>query len=104
MPKYAAQEPGREGVFILQRLAETAAGSGREPFLFAGLLHQGFRAYAERLPTAVRTEWDKVAGRFEEIVFDQPLAHTAALVSGALNVQVDRLPEAVKIAAKKTAA
>ncbi|WP_420469871.1 hypothetical protein [Brevundimonas sp. FT23042] len=101
--EYAAQEPGREDVFILQKLAETASGSGARTFLFAGLLHQGFRAYAERLPSTVRSEWDKVAGRFEEIVFDQPLAHTAALVGGALNVQVDRLPEAVKAAAKKTA-
>ena len=51
--------------------------------MLLGLLHQGFHAYAENLPSAVRHEWEKVAGRFDEIVFDQPLAHTAALVSGA---------------------
>lgn len=93
--EHAAQHPDREDVFVLQRLAESAARSGGQPFVFMGLLHQGFQAYAERLPAIAKHEWDKVAGRFEEIVFDQPLAHTAALVAGALNVHTKRLPTAV---------
>lgn len=82
--EFAAQNPDREDVFALQRLAEVASRSDDRPFLLLGILHQGFQAYAERLPAAIRHEWDKVAGRFEEIVFDQPLAHTAALIGGAL--------------------
>jgi hypothetical protein len=97
--EHAAQRPDREDVFALQRLAEIAARSGDRPFLLLGLLHQGFQAYAERLPFAARHEWDKVAGRFDEIVFDQPLVHTAALVAGALNVQPGRLPPAIRAAA-----
>lgn len=84
--EHAAQNPQAEDVFLLQRLAEIAARSGSRPFIVVGLLHQGFQAYAERLPVSARHEWDKVAGRFEEIVFDQPLAHTAALIAGALGV------------------
>ncbi len=84
--EYAAQNPDAEDVFLLQRLAEMASRSGNRPFIVVGLLHQGFHAYAERLPVAARHEWGKVAGRFEEIVFDQPLAHTAALIAGALGV------------------
>jgi hypothetical protein len=68
-----------------------------------GLLHQGFHAYAESLPTSVRHEWEKVAGRFDEIVFDQPLTHTAALVSGALNVDLRRVPDAVCASARRAA-
>lgn len=106
--EHAALRPEREDIFVLQRLAETAARSGDKPFLLLGLLHQGFQAYAERLPSAVRHEWDKVAGRFEEIVFDQPLAHTAALVAGAINLQTARLPTSVRdaahVAASATAA
>jgi len=75
--EHAAQRPDREDVFVLQRLAERASRSGNHPFLILGLLHQGFQAYAERLPSAAKHEWEKVAGRFDEIVFDQPLAHTA---------------------------
>jgi hypothetical protein len=101
--EHAAQRPDREDVFALQRLGELAARSGKRPFVLLGLLHQGFQAYAERLPSVARHEWDKVAGRFDEIVFDQPLAHTAALVAGALNVQTSRLPTQVRNAARLVA-
>lgn len=101
--EHASQRPEREDVFVLQRLAELAARSGDRPFLLVGMLHQGFHAYAERLPSATRHEWEKVAGRFDEIVFDQPLAHTAALVSGALNLDSRRLPTAVRNAAADAA-
>lgn len=101
--EHAAQRPDQEDVFILQRLAELAGRSGDRPFVLLAMLHQGFQAYAERLPSASRHEWEKVAGRFDEIVFDQPLAHTAALVAGALNIDTSRLPSAVRKAARATA-
>ncbi len=101
--EHASQRHEREDVFVLQRLAEMAARSGDQPFILVGMLHQGFHAYAERLPSAVRHEWDKVAGRFDEIVFDQPLAHTAALVAGALNVDPRPLPKGVQNAARDAA-
>ena len=101
--EYASQRHEHEDVFVLQRLAEMAARSGDQPFILLGMLHQGFHAYAERLPSAVRHEWDKVAGRFDEIVFDQPLAHMAALVAGALNVDPRRLPKTVHNAARGAA-
>jgi len=101
--EHAAQRPDREDVFALQRVGEMAARSADKPFVLLGLLHQGFQAYAERLPSVARHEWDKVSGRFDEIVFDQPLAHTAALVAGALNVQASRLPTPVRNAAREAA-
>jgi hypothetical protein len=101
--EHAAQRPEFEDVYVLQRLAELAARSGDRAFVLLGLLHQGFHAYAESLPSAVRHEWEKVAGRFDEIVFDQPLAHTAALVSGALNIDLRRVPESVCSAARRAA-
>lgn len=101
--EHASLRPDREDVFILQRLAELAARSGDQHFVLLALLHQGFHAYTERLPSTARHEWDKVAGRFEEIVFDQPLSHTAALVSGALNIDTRRLPAGVQAAARSAA-
>jgi hypothetical protein len=94
--EHAALHPDREDVYSIQQLAEAAARSGSEPLVIVGILHQGFHAYAERLPATVRHEWDKVAERFDEIVFDQPLAHTAALVSAALNVDVARVPVTIR--------
>jgi hypothetical protein len=97
--EYASLHQEREDVYILQRLAEAAARSGDHPLVVVGLLHQGFHAYAERLPSTARLEWEKVAGRYEEITFDQPLAHVAELASGALNIDVRRMPKDVAAAA-----
>ncbi|HQV01863.1 MULTISPECIES: hypothetical protein [unclassified Novosphingobium] len=102
--EFAAQSDGREDVFVLQRLAEMAARSGKQPFVLLTLLHQGFHAYAANLPMAARNEWEKVAGRFEEVVFDQPLAHMAALVAGALRVDTARIPSPLRLASSDVAA
>jgi hypothetical protein len=98
--EHAAMDPEKEDVFVLQRLAEVAARSGDRPLIVVGLLHQGFHAYAERLPSAVRLEWEKVAGRFEEVAVDQPLIHAAALVANALEVDLQRMPQSVTVASE----
>lgn len=92
--EYAAHNPDRQDVFLLQRLAEVAARSGGTPIFVVGLLHQGFSAYADTLSPSAQKEWEKVAGRFEEIAFSQPLDQTALLVSRALGVNTARLPRA----------
>lgn len=94
--EYAALNPDCQDVYVLQQLAEAAVRSGGEPLMVVGILHQGFQAYAERLASAGRAEWAKVAERFEEVVFDQPLVHTARLVTGALGVRTASLPSAVR--------
>lgn len=100
--EFAVQRPEREDVFVLQRLAEIAARSGDQPFVVVCLLHRGFSEYAERLPTIARHEWEKVAGRFDELVFDQPLAHTATLISASLGIEASKLPSAIKQSARET--
>jgi len=84
--EFAALHPDRSDVYLLQQLAEHASRSGDRPLVVVGLLHQGFRAYADALPVAAQQEWAKVAGRFEEILFDQPLENVAALAVRALNI------------------
>ena len=97
--EYAALYPAHEDVYVLQRLAEFAARSNDHPLVVVGLLHQGFHAYAESLPSTTRLEWEKVSDRFDEIIFDQPLAHVSALVASALNVDEMRAPPDVVAAA-----
>ncbi len=99
--EYAALHPDREDVYVLQRLAEFAVRSDDEPLVVVGLLHQGFHAYSESLPSATRLEWEKVGGRFDEITFDQPLAHVSALVANALNIDQAIAPEDVAVAAHR---
>ena len=88
----AANEEEGFDVFRLQALAEGAARSGDAPLAVVLILHKGFQSYAEDWRTARRSEWEKVSERFEEIVFDHPLSHTAALLSAALALDADAIP------------
>lgn len=83
-------------IIALQNLAEAAARSGGEPFILLTILHQGVTSYAESAPATARSEWAKVAERFEELTFDHPLTHTAALVAAALGADMTALPAAVR--------
>lgn len=94
--EYVTRNPEQDDIFLLQRLAEEAARSADKPFVIVAMLHQGVAAYAASLDAAARREWDKVAGRFEEIVFAQPVEQSAALVAATLNVDTDRLPDAIR--------
>ena len=85
--EFAVMHPERQDVFFLQQLAELSCGSSRYPLLVVGLLHQGFRDYAQTLSEPDQREWDKVAARFEEIVFKQPPEQITRLVGAALNVR-----------------
>jgi hypothetical protein len=85
---------------LLQRLAETASRSKDKPVYVVALLHQGFHEYANSLSEVARREWEKVAARFEEILFDQPLEQLAKLIGAALNVRSDSIPVQVKREAK----
>jgi sulfur relay (sulfurtransferase) DsrF/TusC family protein len=91
--EFAASHPNRQDIYILQMLAEAASRSADTPIFVVGLLHQGFHAYAEQLTLATQKEWEKVAGRFEEILFNQPLEQTASIVANALSIKRDRLPQ-----------
>ena len=90
--EYSAQHPERQDVFFLQQLAELATRSGREPLFTVGLLHQGFHSYADQLSQSAQREWEKVAGRFEEVLFDQPLEQITHLIGAALNVAENTFP------------
>jgi hypothetical protein len=93
--EYGALHPERQDVFLLQALAEAACRSNRAPLFIVGLLHQGFNAYAEHLSQSAQKEWEKVAGRFDEVVFNQPLEQTAILIADALNLRLEELQKGV---------
>jgi hypothetical protein len=91
--EFAALHPERQDVFLLQCLAEAASRSGNQPLFVVSLLHQGFNAYADQLNQLAQREWEKVAGRFEEIVFNQPVEQIANLIASALNVSTAEIPK-----------
>jgi len=93
--EFAAQNPESDDIFLLQRLAEEAARSGEQPLIIVVMLHQGVAAYAAGLDTTARREWDKVAGRFEEIIYAQPLEQLVTLVAATLNVNLKALARSI---------
>ncbi len=99
--EFASLHPQRQDIFLLQRLAETASRSGKEPLFVVCLLHQGFNAYADFLNQSAQREWEKVAGRFDEIIFNQPVEQIATLIGSALNVNRDLLPRSQEAALKQ---
>jgi hypothetical protein len=99
--EFAAYHPEQQDVYLLQKLAEAAARSGKTPLFVVGILHQGFSAYADLLSQSVQREWEKVAGRFEELLFNQPLEQVVILVADALNIRSARLPKTLPILIQK---
>jgi len=91
--EYAVQHPENQDVYFLQQLAEMSCRSNITPVMLVGLLHQGFSAYAHTLSQMDQREWDKVAARFDEIVFKQPPEQIVNLVGAALNVRPTDLPQ-----------
>jgi len=92
--EFAALYPEKQDVFLLQKLGEYASRSGSEPFIFICLLHQGFNAYADALATGTKREWEKVAGRLEEIYFQHPLDQIVVLLASAINLDTSKIDSA----------
>lgn len=90
--RYAAQHPDDDDIFLLQRLGEKAARSNGKPLMVLALLHQGFSSYAAAADAVAKREWDKVSGRFEEIVFSQPVEQTAIILAETLGINAKQLP------------
>lgn len=65
----------------MQQLAEFINHQKHDNILLITTLHQNFGAYSKKLSEQQRNEWEKVKGRFKEVVFSEPieqLLHLAA--------------------------
>lgn len=97
--EYAAFYPDRQDIYLLQALAEAASRSGASPLIILVLLHQGVSAYSENLSQVQQREWEKIAGRFEELVWQYPIEQVAELVANALNTNLDVVsPQQIELA------
>lgn len=70
--EHAANGNPEKELYFLQQLAEYANAPQRNILLITSL-HQNFGAYASRLSQTQRNEWVKVKGRFQEVVFAEPV-------------------------------
>jgi len=81
--EFAADQPSRSDVYLLQMLAEYVARRPR-PTMFVGVLHQDFAGYAQRLTSNERAEWEKIRGRFDDILVDHSSYELLQLVARAV--------------------
>ncbi len=99
--EYAARNPERGDVFVLQELAEaTAEPSG---LCLVTILHQAFERYAADLAATAREEWSKIQGRFEDIAFQEPPEQLIDLLSHAISHIPDAFTKRLEAQARKLA-
>ncbi len=82
--EFAAAYPDRQDILLLQSLAEISARSNKNPFFVITIFHQGISSYAEKLSRLQQREWEKVAGRYEEITWHYSLDQTLLLIARSL--------------------
>lgn len=70
--EHAAKNNPEEELYFLQKLAELVNDHRRRAILIT-TLHQSFGAYAHGLTEPQRLEWNKVKGRYKDIVFSEPV-------------------------------
>lgn len=73
-----------DDAYLLQALAEAAARSGPNTLVVITIQHQSVETYASNAPEAVLNEWRKVAGRFEQINYQETAEQMFALLARAL--------------------
>lgn len=78
--EHAAKENPEEELYFLQKLAEFVNVQTRNIIMIC-TLHQNFTTYARKLDSAQRDEWNKVKGRFAEVVFTEPIEQILLLAS-----------------------
>lgn len=70
--EHAAKYNPEEELYFLQKFTEFINAPTRNILLLT-TLHQNFSAYAAKLNQAQKNEWIKVKGRFQEVVFAEPV-------------------------------
>ena len=81
--EHAAKNEVEQELYFMQQLAEFANIPNRNILLLT-TLHQNFSAYASRLTTAQKNEWTKVKGRFQEVVFAEPVEQLLYMAAKSL--------------------
>ena len=90
--KYLEADCASANTYLLQELAEQACRSERK-IVVIGILHQAMDVYASKLPFSVRDEWTKVQGRFLDIPLAATTDETLELLSRAMILPPDFVPE-----------
>ena len=92
--EHASVNPEEE-LYFIQKLTEYVNAPQRNMLLIT-VLHQSFNAYAQKLTETQRNEWNKVRGRFHDIVFYEPVEQLLYLASVQLGAKKKSLSKELK--------
>lgn len=70
--EYASKNKAIDELFLLQQISEWANNDSNETY-FIITLHQNFSSYGKDLSSQDKLEWEKVKGRFVDLVFNEPV-------------------------------
>ena len=70
--EYASKNESADELFLIQQISEWANDDLNETY-FIITLHQNFSSYGNNLSDQDKLEWEKVKGRFVNLVFNEPV-------------------------------
>ncbi|MAB47212.1 MAG: hypothetical protein CMC05_01145 [Flavobacteriaceae bacterium] len=82
--EFASKNKNIDDVYLLQQISEWA-NNERQKTYFIITLHQNFSSYGKNLSSQDRLEWEKVKGRFVDLVFNEPVEQLLFFASKRLN-------------------
>jgi hypothetical protein len=88
--EYEARHYGANDIYLLQSLAEHAYASHAARLSVVVLLHQSFEQYAKGLGEALKNEWAKVQGRYENIPFLESTEQVLRIVAAAFEQDISQ--------------
>jgi hypothetical protein len=95
--EFAAREADRGDIYILQQLAEATAQFKSPGLYLITILHQSFERYAAGLRPALREEWSKVQGRFEDVAFQEPPEQLIDMLAQAIRHENGPMGRALQV-------
>ena len=99
--EHAALYPELGDLISLQQIAECACKFDDDSIAVVAMLHQHFASYAAGVGRALGDEWHKVAARFEEIPFDEPVERYGHFAKQAFGEGKLILNKQIVVAARK---
>jgi DNA-directed RNA polymerase subunit L len=70
--EYASKNKSADELFLIQQISEWVNDDLNQTY-FIITLHQNFSSYGSNLSSQDRLEWEKVKGRFVDLVFNEPV-------------------------------
>ena len=82
--EYASNNKNIDDVYLLQLISEWANNSLNNTYFIISL-HQNFSSYGRNLSSQDKLEWEKVKGRFVDLVFNEPVEQLLFFASKKLS-------------------